>query len=217
MKTVNLHTHFLLPDNQTGLVNQSLLLPFEPVAGQSYSVGLHPWDIDQVSGNDWLQQLEELLAHPQVLALGECGIDRSIETPLPIQLDSFLPQLELAEKLQKPVILHAVRSYSDLLQLKKNYAPQSPWILHGYQGNAETTIQLARQGFCFSMGAALLNDRPKLNQALTEIPPAQLFFETDESTVQLESIYIFAADKRKTTVEKLKQQVFENYQRIFGR
>lgn len=215
MKLINLHTHFPLTGQQIGLVNHNVLLPFEPKEDQRYSVGLHPWDLDQVTNNQWLETLESLLAHPQVLAVGECGIDRRLETPLEKQVRFFRLQVELAEKLGKPLILHAVRSYSDLLQLKKQSGSKLPWILHGYQGGVETTKQLAQMDFCFSLGAALLNDRQKLNQSLREIPLSQLFFETDESAENIESIYIFAAGQLKTTAEKLNNQVLKNYQRIF--
>lgn len=190
------------------------MLPFEPKANQFYSIGLHPWDLDK-AGSNWEERLEAVLQHPQVLAVGECGIDRTLETPVKKQIDYFLPQVQLAEKLQKPLILHAVRSYSDLLQVRKKVQSQIPWILHGYQGNSETTKHLARLGFCFSIGTALLNDRQKLNQSLLEIPASQLFFETDESTENIGSIYIFAAELLKTTAESLRKQVFENYERIF--
>ncbi|WP_163713932.1 TatD family hydrolase [Mangrovibacterium lignilyticum] len=217
MKLVNLHTHFNLPAGQIGLVNHSVLLPFQPTEGQLYSAGLHPWDLDEANGSDWLQQLEEVSKHPQVLAIGECGIDRTLETSVERQIDFFLPQLKLAEKQNKPLILHAVRSYSDLLQLKKQHTSNIPWILHGYQGNIETTKQLARLGFFFSMGTILLNDREKLNQSLLEIPLSQLLFETDENTENIESIYIFAAEKLEIAVEELKQQLFRNYQQITGK
>ncbi len=216
MKLVNLHSHFELPTNQLGLVNHSVLLPFEPKDGQRYSAGLHPWDLDEATDDNWLQMLEVIIQNPQVLAIGECGIDRSLETPIDRQIACFLPHVELAEKYSKPVILHAVRSYSDLLQLKKKQNATTPWILHGYQGNTETTKQLAKYNFCFSIGTALLNDRQKLNQSLAEIPLNQLFFETDESTVNIESIYIFAAEQLNIPLQKLQKQVFDNYQRIFG-
>jgi TatD DNase family protein len=217
LKLINLHSHFNLPNEHIGLVNHSLLLPFNPREGQCYSVGLHPWNLDEIRNDNWVQQLEELLQHPQILAVGECGIDRSLETPVKRQTNYFLPQVHLAGQFDKPLILHAVRSYSDLLQLKKKNRNNIPWILHGYRGNAETTKQLARLGFFFSVGAALLNGNRQLNQSLAEIPRNQLFFETDESSVDIESIYIFAAEKLNTPLQTLQQQVFDNYQQVFGK
>ncbi|WP_372775391.1 TatD family hydrolase [Mangrovibacterium sp.] len=215
LKFINLHTHFSLPNNELGLVNHSVLLPFAPKADQLYSVGLHPWNLDQAKGSRWINHLEEALKHPQVLAVGECGIDRTLETSVDIQTEFFMPQLQLAEEGNKPIVLHAVRSYSDLLQLKKKTRSKIPWILHGYQGNAETTKQLVHQGFYFSIGTTLLNDRQKLNQSLREIPLTHLFFETDESTEIVESIYIFAARKLDLSSNELKEQLSQNFNQVF--
>ncbi|MCW0484709.1 TatD family hydrolase [Gaoshiqia sediminis] len=217
MKLVNFHTHLPLSNNQTGLINHPVQLDFLPKPGQYYSAGLHPWDIPDEGSNELLKQLARLANHSQVLAIGECGLDRSIETPIDLQQAIFAQQIELAEKLHKPLIIHAVRTYSDLLQLKKSSRSTVPWILHGYSGNAETTRQLIKQGFFFSFGAALLKSQTKLNQSLLLVPSDRLFFETDESTVNIESIYIFAASLFGKTVNELQSTVFENFQRIIKR
>ncbi len=213
MKTINLHCHFPLSESELGLQNHSVLLNLEAQPNQLYSVGLHPWDLDNAS-EDWLQQLEEQLSHPNVRAVGECGIDRSLETSVEKQLSYLLPQLELAERFNMPVIFHAVRSYADLLQLKKSRPQSTSWILHGYQGNKETTEQLSKLGFFFSFGTSLLQNREKLNQALIAVPPNRLFFETDVSDVDIESIYIFAAALLDQPLINLKQSIFDNFQEI---
>ncbi|MGD9930266.1 MAG: TatD family hydrolase [Mangrovibacterium sp.] len=217
MKLVNLHTHLPLGNNQTGLINHPAQLDFLPKPGQYYSAGLHPWDIPDEGAIELLEQLARLSNHPQVLAIGECGIDRSIETPIDLQQAIFTQQIELAENLHKPLIIHAVRTYSDLLQLKKSSRSTVPWILHSYSGNAETTRQLIKQGFFFSFGAALLKNQAKLNQSLLLVPPGRLFLETDESTVNIESIYIFAASLFGMAVSELQTTVFDNFQRIINR
>lgn len=217
MKLVNLHTHLPLGNNQTGLINHPAQLDFRPQPGQYYSVGLHPWDIPDEDISELLEQLARLGNHPQVLAIGECGLDRSIETPMNLQQAIFAQQIELAENLHKPLIIHAVRTYSDLLQLKKSSRSTVPWILHGYSGNAETTRQLIKQSFFFSFGAALLRNQTKLNQSLLLVPPGRLFLETDESTANIESIYIFAASLFGMAVSELQTTVFDNFQRIINR
>lgn len=216
MKWINLHTHKPLPENQTGLVSHPAQCEFLPLPGQLYSVGLHPWDITEASTNEWLQQVALLSAHPQVLAIGECGLDRLIDTPLRQQQAAFIQQVEMAEQQQKPLIIHAVRSYADLLHLKKGLHSQLPWILHGYNGHPETTRQLIRQGFYFSVGPSLLKNNEQLNQSLRLVPAQHLFIETDENPVNPESIYIFAASIRGCTTEELQSQIWENFQRIFN-
>ncbi len=217
MKIVNLHTHLNLMKNQVGLINHPAQLDFSPDENQYYSVGLHPWDIPEANLATLTELIDTLAANPQVLAIGECGLDRSIETDMQTQLNAFVPQIEIAEKHQKPLIIHAVRSYADLLQLKKTRTSQIPWILHGYNGNPETTRQLVKMDFYFSFGAALLKDQDKLNKSLLLIPTDRLFFETDESSVNIESIYIFAASILGINSSELHSRVYSNFQRVFKR
>jgi len=212
---INLHAHFQLSPEQTGLINHPVQMDFHPEPDQYYSAGLHPWDLDVLMNDKWLLSLEKIITHPQVLAVGECGLDRSIETPVDRQKAAFISQVELAEKYTKPLILHAVRSYSDLLQIKKTRTGTVPWILHGYQGSPEITRQLIGQGFCFSFGAALLNDQEKLNSSLRLVPPDHLFFETDDKMVPIESIYIFASSVTGITPAELKANVSRNFCTIF--
>jgi TatD DNase family protein len=214
---VNLHTHFKLPVGQTGLVSHPVQLEFHPEPGQYYSTGLHPWSLNEAPNEEWFSLLEQLAVHPQVLAVGECGLDRSIETPPDQQEAAFIRQVEIAEKYSNPIILHAVRTWYDLIRIKKNRTVNVAWILHGYNGNAETTRQLIRQDFYFSFGTALLKDQEKLNQSLRMIPLDRLFFETDESMVPIESIYIFASAVLKLSITELKETVCENFQMTFKR
>ncbi len=215
MNIINLHTHIKLAGNQLGLVNHTIQLHFQATPGQLYSIGIHPWDAMDNNESKYLELIENMTALPQVLAIGECGIDRSIETGIDTQLPIFLKQIEIAEKHGLPLIIHAVRSYADLMQIKKERKAPIPWILHGYNGNIETTKQLVNQNFFFSFGASLLKNQEKLNLALQQVPINQLFFETDESTESIESIYIFAASILGLKPEKLQSIILQNFQRVF--
>lgn len=217
MKTINLHFHHAQKNGFIGLYNQSVLMPFQPGENQYYSIGLHPWNLDEAKDRSWLENLRKMAQHPQVLAIGECGLDRSIETPLEQQIEYFKPQIEAAGELQKPVILHAVRTYSDLMLLKRQLRSEVPWILHGYNGNAATSRQLMKQDIYFSIGPALLKNNPKLAESLQVIPLSRLFFETDMAAENIESIYTFAAELLEMNVKELNEQVFDNFQRIFLR
>jgi len=214
---INLHTHFKLSGEQKGLVNHPVQMEFHPEPDQCYSAGLHPWYLDESMNEEWLSHLEQVAAHPQVLAVGECGLDRSIEIPPEQQKPLFLKQVEIAEHNHKPLILHAVRTYSDLLQIKKARPGTVRWILHGYTGNPETTKQLIDQDFYFSFGAALLRDQEKLNRSLRKIPINHLFFETDENMVPIESIYIFASSVIGLSLAELEETINRNFRMIFGK
>lgn len=215
MKTINLHYHHPSNNGDIGLLNHSILLPFSPNENLYYSAGLHPWNLKEAAGTSWLENLQLVATNPRVLAIGECGLDRSIETPLEQQINYFRPQIELAEDLQKPVLLHAVRTYSDLMLLKRQLQSNVPWILHGYNGNGTTSKQLMKQDIYFSIGPALLKNNPKLLESLQIIPLSRLFFETDMAIENIESIYIFAAELLEMDVDELKEQIYDNFQRIF--
>lgn len=212
---VNLHTHYGLPAGQTGLVNHPVQMEFRPEPAQNYSIGLHPWRLNNLLNDKWLSTLEQASQSPQVLAIGECGLDRSIETPVEVQEVVFVRQVEIAENSGKPLVLHAVRSYADLLRIRKARSATVAWVLHGYHGNIESTRQLIAHDFYFSFGPALLRNREKLNRSLRAVPPGHLFFETDESTVPIESIYIFAASVLQLSVEELREMISRNFQTIF--
>lgn len=215
MKWVNLHTHHPSDEQSIQLINQPLQHQFAPTADALYSLSLHPWDIEKINLSECLQQENQFLHHPQVIAIGECGLDRVISTPLATQEAIFSQQIELSEKASKPLIIHAVRTYPDLIRIKKNSSPRQAWILHGYQGNKQTTQQLLKHGFYFSFGPSLLKKSPKLIESLHTVPLEKLFFETDDSAEKVETIFIFAAQMLKISVDQLQQMVFENFHRIF--
>lgn len=217
MNFVDIHTHNLLENGQTGIIDYPLQIPFLPKIGQYYSVGIHPWFVNKFDDVMWRNKLEKLADHPQVAAIGECGMDRVVKNSLKLQKKFFISQLEIAEEKQMPVIIHAVHTYSDLLEISKNRYHSVPWIIHGYNGNAETTELLLHKDFYFSFGASLLKNQKKLNISLLKVPFDRLFFETDESTVSIESIYKFSSELLNKSIEELQKIVLNNFNCMFAK
>lgn len=214
MKFINIHTHNISNDGSIQLVNHQFQKELAEVEGVNFSVGIHPWDVES-NTDDWFKKLNKLASNTNVLAIGECGIDRYNETPLNLQEHFFLCQVELAEELNKPIIIHAVKSYSDMIRLKKSRSKDLPWILHGYNGNLITTRQLLQHGFYFSFGIQLLKAGEKQLQSFLAIPPEKLFFETDVSHQPIETIYNFAAPLLGVSVKELRGMIYQNYKQIF--
>ena len=215
MKFVNIHTHMPAHDGSIELINHFAQAAFDENSPLLYSVGLHPWHIDQVDYLSVLEKMEETARSENVAAIGECGLDRAITVPFDLQESIFIRQIEIAEQSGKPLIIHAVKVYPDLTRIKKNRKSNIPWILHGYNGNLQTTRQLLQYNFYFSFGPQMLKGNEKLLRSLQEIPLKQLFFETDDSGETIETIYIFAAQKLGMAMEKLQSAMCENYKRIF--
>jgi TatD DNase family protein len=215
MQKINLHTHHSKPDNHIQLLNvfaQDLPL-MQP--DQFYSTGLHPWHIGKVNLEACIQAVELAAKQKNMLAVGECGLDRAIATDYGVQELYFKKQNEIAEKYAKPLIIHGVRAYSDLMKLKKETKSDFPWILHGFNGNQETTLNLIRHGFYFSIGEALLKNVTK-HDIIRTIPSDRLFLETDDQEISILQIYSIASQVLGFEEELLTETIFTNFKTVFG-
>ncbi|WP_232056673.1 TatD family hydrolase [Methylomonas rhizoryzae] len=128
--------------------------------GRYFSLGMHPWFIERQAQEIAFSRLERLAAHPKVLAIGECGLDKCIATPPARQAEVFSRHIELSEAVGKPLIIHCVRAFAELLQLKKRFAPRQAWIVHGFTGKPALAKQLLQHGCYLSFGKAILLTRP---------------------------------------------------------
>lgn len=166
----NIHTH-RLDAGSDAVINLPLGMDI-PEKGV-YSVGVHPWDSDRV-GKQQLEQLAHVATSPQVVAIGECGLDAMQGAPLDRQEELFRWHIALSERLGKPLIIHAVKTWEALMRLKKEIKPKQQWIIHGFRGNPQLAQQLLNAGFYLSIGE-------KYNPStLAIIPPDRLYRETDE-------------------------------------
>ena len=183
---------------------------FMPCQEQWYSVGVHPWALQQgeVRQETW-EKLREAAVHPQVLAVGEAGLDRLVQVPMKLQEAVFARQAELAGEASKPLIVHLVRAVDELLRLKKALKPGVPWIIHGFRGKAALAEELLRHGFYLSFGEKYQEG------ALNVVPLSHLFLETDESLASIFRLYARAAAVRQLSVEELATAVRDNVHRVF--
>ena len=210
----NLHTHKFTNDaNTMELVNQ---YPWEFKADiPRYSVGIHPWYIEESRLETDLQIVESKLQLPECLALGECGLDKRIEIPMELQTTVFERQIALAEKCQKPLVLHLVAAYQELVEIKNRLHISVPVILHGFSKNEQIAKQMLDNGFYLSFGKYLLRN-PELKAVFLSVPNDRFFLETDTIEETLEEVYVLAAQYKGITVEALQKQVGANWKAIFG-
>lgn len=177
------------------------------------TAGLHPWHIDEQDPFKGLSTLEELLQDNEILAVGECGLDKVIDVPLAIQQVVFQKQIRLAQEYLKPLIIHCVRAYEEVLQDLKNENFTGKCIFHGFNKNKVLADQLLKKGFYLSFGANILSG--KLDDALLSVPIDQLFLETDDEQVDIRALYIYTAQLKKISLQDLKNTIFKNYQLVF--
>ena len=213
MQFFNLHTHkFTNNPNTLELANQ-YPWAFDDTIPQ-YSIGIHPWYIDENRLATDLATIETKLQLPECLALGECGLDKRIDIPMALQIAVFEQQIALSEQYQKPLVLHLVAAYDELIAIKKRLKISVPLILHGFSKNEQVAQQMLDHGFYLSFGKYLLRN-PELKTVFQSVPNDRFFLETDTIEETLEEVYSIASEYKGMTIEALQQQIAANYEKVF--
>jgi len=213
MQFFNLHTHkFTNSPVVFELVNQ---YPWEFDSSiPHFSIGIHPWYINKERLKSDLKMIEDKLKLEDCLALGECGLDKRIDVPMTFQIDVFEKQIGLAEKYQKPLLLHLVGAIDELIEIKKRLNISVPIIIHGYSKSKETAKQLIANGFYLSFGKYLLRN-PQLIEVFQSIPNDKFFLETDTMEETLEEVYNLAAQYKGLTLAEMQALVIANWEKVF--
>lgn len=152
-------------------------LPFVVVP----AFGVHPWYVRSLPP-DWLETLEAFLDRNPVAVIGEVGLD-GIRDDIPVDLQEqvLVRQLEFAEQVRRPVVLHGARAWGRLVELLKPRARRLPgFVVHGFGGSAEILKQILTLGGYVSFAGSVCNPKAeKIRAAAREIPESQLLVETD--------------------------------------
>ena len=215
MKFFNLHTHnFTNSDVVLELVNQypnefNNTIPF-------YSIGIHPWHIVEDRIDEDLEIIENKLKENNCLATGECGLDKRIEIPIELQMQVFEKQLALAEKYMKPVVIHCVAAFQELIEIKNRLNISVPILIHGFSKNEQLAKQLINNGFYLSFGKYLLRN-PELELVFKSIPNNRFFLETDTIEEGIQAVYSLAAKYKNIAIEQLQEQIKSNFEAVFKR
>lgn len=213
---LNIHTHNFRTVSEISVFNLDLesACPNEGL----FSYGIHPWDLDdeRFDSANALRLLEERLQESKVVALGEAGLDRLHKASLERQLEVFESQIVLSERFSKPLIIHNVKCNNEMIALRKKYKPEQAWILHGFNGTEQDVSQLTENGFCFSVGEALLHPDRKICKSIVNIPIDRLFFETDMADIDVVDIYQAAASLLEIPINALREKIFANFAHYFN-
>jgi len=213
MDYFNFHTHqFTNQSNILELVNQypkdfDEEIPF-------YSIGIHPWYIDENRIDEDLKITEDKLQHKNCLAIGECGLDKRIEVPFNLQISVLEKQLTLAEKYKKPVVIHCVAAFQEIAEIKKKMKISVPMIIHGFAKNKQLAEQLIKDGFYLSFGKYLLKN-PDLRSVFENVPNERFFLETDTIEESINEVYEVASKYKGISINELKEVISSTYRRVF--
>ncbi len=207
MPYFDVHTHSATPN---GIVN---CYPEDELPESYFSVGIHPWYISDL--NQQLALVEEKAKHKNCLAIGECGLDTFSEVDIKLQKIAFRQQIQLANQLNKPLIIHLVKAHTEFFEILKQIEPKVPVILHGFNKKPEVMQQFNRPGFYLSFGEALLKENSKASESLKELGTENYFLETDDSSISIEEVYLQAASVLDISVEALQHLVQKRIESIF--
>jgi TatD DNase family protein len=214
MQYFNLHTHkFTAQPDVLELVNQ---YPHEFDADiPFYSIGIHPLFIEETRLEHDFQILDQKSALPECLAIGECGLDKRSETSFDIQFSVFEKHLLLAEKNRKPVVIHCVSAFQELIEIKKRLKITIPILIHGFSKKEQLAKQLLDAGFYLSFGKNIIQN-PDLKSVFISIPNDRFFLETDTIEEGIQDVYALAAKYKNIDIEDLKKIIELNYKTVFN-
>ena len=204
----NIHTH-------TSLHPKTEILSLAPeqhsadIHMEYASVGIHPWHLTLENSESQREALRQSVKDKRIIAIGECGLDKLQGPSMELQTSVFKQEATLAEECSLPLIIHCVKAFNELIQLKKEISPRQPWIIHGFRGKLPLAADCIRHGFYLSIGSRFQAD------ALKAIPLDHLFIETDESEESIGSIYQRIAETKGISLQELTEAINKNVREVF--
>ena len=161
-------------------------------------------------GEQWendLENLKMISQNPKCLAIGECGLDALVNIDENLQKKVFEAQILWANQIQKPVIIHCVRKFQELIPFQK--IAKVPLIVHGFNKKKAIADEMLKHGFYLSFGKSVLHNL-SLQTSLKEIPLEKIFLETDDADFDIAELYQKVAEIKEISVEKLQEQISKN-------
>ena len=180
------------------------------VSGVAYTYGIHPWFLNEENHKQLISCVENAVIQAEIIAIGEAGFDR-LRGPSPeLQRRVFEEQIIISEKILKPVVIHCVRAWDELLAVHKKLRPKMPWLIHGFRGNVELADQLLTKGMFLSFWFEFVL-RPESRNLLRHLPADRIFLETDGADVDIRSIYNKVSTDLDISVDELKSIILKNF------
>ena len=186
-------------------------LKFNEIPPENYfSAGIHP---DAVADDfeEKLKWIREISAHKNCVAIGECGLDGLIDVDEKLQQKAFLAQIEIANSVKKPLIIHCVKRFSQLLKFRK--MSKVPMIVHGFNKRKTIGDDLLKNGLCLSFGKSVLYN-VNLQDFVKHLPIEKLFLETDSADFEIKELYQKVADLKNMRLEDLSEKIKNNLQNL---
>lgn len=195
------------------------------------TVGMHPHDAKDFN-DETMEIFRTLAAHPKVIALGEMGLDYYRDlSPRSVQKKVFEQQLDLADELNLPVVIHNREAYHDIIPILQARRGNVRGVMHCFSGGVETMRQSLELGFYIGIGGPITYRKShELQEAARAAPANRLLVETDcpwlapqfRRGKRNEPAYVRAiaekiAELRGVTLEDIGTTTSRNFENLFGR
>ncbi len=229
MNYFDIHTHIRKVDSEISSVLS--ILPGDSIPEGYYSVGLHPWFVYESNFEEQLELVREKALGDNCVAIGECGLDRltfsksggsvvgdkalALQLGEELQKKVFEGHIEIANFAKKPLIIHCVRAFPELLIARKSIKTTTPWIIHGFRGSQEIANALTGAGVLLSFGKSILSEYAsnfKVREIFKELPADSILLESDnvdKISCEICNIYRAAAEIKGISIDKL-QNIIQN-------
>ena len=194
-------------ENTYGIYN---LEPKEIVTEKKFSVGIHPKDIDE-NWEENFEKIKEISLLPNCVAIGECGLDGLISVNENLQKEVFENHILWANQINKPVITHCVKRFSEIIPFQK--IAEIPLVIHGFNKKKTIADEMLRHGFYLSFGKSVLHSL-SLQSILKEFPLEKMFLETDDANFNIEELYQKTAEIKGISIENLHNKILKNLESL---
>lgn len=212
IKFIDFHSHNnkLVVEGVLSLPTFRLAMERIPDSVEKFWIGVHPWDSNKIEGDivDFIKSYGD-----RVVGIGEIGLDYYYNSDdINIQKSIFKLQIDYAITAKKPVTIHCVRAYNDLISILKEKKEALPKvIIHGFIGSVEILKELLALDCYISYGKASFSS-PKTINSLKSTPIDRLFLESDDDNeVDIKELYFQTASIIAVDKDTLKKQLFKNY------
>jgi TatD DNase family protein len=215
---IDMHTHAGKPADGLFIIDclmahEDKLPGNEP--GKAYTFGIHPWFLNEENHKQLICSVERSADSSNMIAIGEAGFDKLRGPSLVLQRQVFEEQVSIAEAHLKPVIIHCVKAWDDLLEVQKRLKPTTPWMIHGFRGNVELANQLVSKGMYLSFWFDFVI-RPESSDLIKRLPVSKIFLETDGADVDIRDIYKKVAKDLDLSAEEMKSLILTNFKEFFS-
>jgi len=215
---IDIHNHDSSPGEGVFILNNLMAhegsLPGN-ISGIIYSLGIHPWFLNETNHGQLIDFVKQNACDKSIAAIGEAGFDKLRGPAMQLQSRTFAEQAAISEETGKPMIIHCVKAWDELIAAHRKIRPKLPWLIHGFRGKKELAMQLISRNMYLSFWFDFVL-RPESSELFRSIPYDRIFLETDGSGADIRKIYDKVSIDIGSNVEELKNLILLNYCKMFG-